>query len=274
MKRLLTPLLLACILAVLCLGSCIYETDKKIVPPPAESEESTKTDETARHILHEWEEWVEQTAPSCIEAGSRARACRLCDATETESIPALGHDLVTDPAVTPTCTETGLTEGFHCSRCEHRKAQKVIRALGHRMGTTVREAVVPATCAQPGSYDLVTYCDNCQVELSRESMVLSPTGKHTAGDVVRENEIPAQPGVYGSYEDVTYCTVCGVEMSRQTMLIPALPQPAYNAWKTCSAEDGNMVTVPDEAGSTAQRLSVADGNLAYVPTTGTGAVTV
>ena len=30
MKRLLTPLLLACILAVLCLGSCIYETDKKI----------------------------------------------------------------------------------------------------------------------------------------------------------------------------------------------------------------------------------------------------
>ena len=304
--------------------------------------------------MHEWEEWVEQTAPSCIEAGSRARACRLCDATETESIPALGHDLVTDPAVTPTCTETGLTEGFHCSRCEHRKAQeviptlghdlvtdpavaptctetgltegfhcsrcehrkaqeiipalghdlvtdpavaptctetgltegfhcsrcehrkeqKVIRALGHRMGTTVREAVVPATCAQPGSYDLVTYCDNCQVELSRESMVLSPTGKHTAGDVVRENEIPAQPGVYGSYEDVTYCTVCGVEMSRQTMLIPALPQPAYNAWKTCSAEDGNMVTVPDEAGSTAQRLSVADGNLAYVPTTGTGAVTV
>ena len=34
MKRLLTPLLLACILAVLCLGSCIYETDKKIAPPP------------------------------------------------------------------------------------------------------------------------------------------------------------------------------------------------------------------------------------------------
>lgn len=34
MKRLRTALLLACILAVLCLGSCIYETDKKIAPPP------------------------------------------------------------------------------------------------------------------------------------------------------------------------------------------------------------------------------------------------
>lgn len=34
MKRLRTALLLACILAVLCLGSCIYEADKKIAPPP------------------------------------------------------------------------------------------------------------------------------------------------------------------------------------------------------------------------------------------------
>lgn len=34
MKRLRIALLLACILAVLCLGSCIYETDKKIAPPP------------------------------------------------------------------------------------------------------------------------------------------------------------------------------------------------------------------------------------------------
>lgn len=34
MKRLLTPLLLACVLAVLCLGSCIYETDKNSPPPP------------------------------------------------------------------------------------------------------------------------------------------------------------------------------------------------------------------------------------------------
>ena len=34
MKRLLTPLLLACVLAVLCLGSCIYETDQNSAPPP------------------------------------------------------------------------------------------------------------------------------------------------------------------------------------------------------------------------------------------------
>ena len=42
MKRLLTPLLLACVLAVLCLGSCIYETDKKIAPPPAQTKRNKK----------------------------------------------------------------------------------------------------------------------------------------------------------------------------------------------------------------------------------------
>lgn len=34
MKQLRTALLLAYVLAVLCLGSCIYKTDKKIATPP------------------------------------------------------------------------------------------------------------------------------------------------------------------------------------------------------------------------------------------------
>ena len=43
----------------------------------------------------------------------------------------MGHDLVTDEAVPATCTEDGLTEGFHCSRCDHAKAQETVAALGH-----------------------------------------------------------------------------------------------------------------------------------------------
>ena len=52
--------------------------------------------------------------------------------TKTVTIPAIGHTPVTDAAVAPTCTETGLTEGSHCSVCnEVLVAQETVPALGH-----------------------------------------------------------------------------------------------------------------------------------------------
>ncbi|MBR2194718.1 MAG: leucine-rich repeat domain-containing protein, partial [Salinivirgaceae bacterium] len=47
-----------------------------------------------------------------------------------------GHNKITDAAVAATCTETGLTEGSHCSYCGNViVAQEVIAALGHNYGT-------------------------------------------------------------------------------------------------------------------------------------------
>ena len=47
----------------------------------------------------------------------------------------IGHDKVTDNAVAATCTETGLTEGAHCSKCgKIFTAQEEIPALGHDYG--------------------------------------------------------------------------------------------------------------------------------------------
>ena len=68
------------------------------------------------------------------------------------------HYPVTDPAVDPTCTETGLTEGSHCELCgKILVAQEVIDALGHVEVTD--EAVAP-TCEETGLTE-GSHCDRC-----------------------------------------------------------------------------------------------------------------
>ena len=52
--------------------------------------------------------------PTCTEEGIKTYACS-CGEEYTEQIAALGHKEVTDPAVEPTETEDGKTEGSHCS---------------------------------------------------------------------------------------------------------------------------------------------------------------
>lgn len=46
-------------------------------------------------------------------------------------IPALGHDLTVSPAVPATCTESGLTQGEACSRCDYEVLPQTVPALGH-----------------------------------------------------------------------------------------------------------------------------------------------
>ena len=62
-----------------------------------------------------------------------------------------------DAAVAPTCTETGLTEGKHCSVCSAvLAAQQPILALGH----DYRATVTPPTCVKEG-YTTCT-CARCK----------------------------------------------------------------------------------------------------------------
>lgn len=70
--------------------------------------------------------------PTCTEKGYTVHICE-CGSTFTDRyVDALGHTEVTDNAVAPNCTATGLTEGKHCSVCgEVLVAQKTVDALGH-----------------------------------------------------------------------------------------------------------------------------------------------
>ena len=171
---------------------------------------------------------------------------------ENQNDPARGHTEVTDAAVAPTCTETGLTEGKHCSVCNTvLKAQEVIPATGH---TEVTDAAVAPTCTQTGLTE-GSHCSVCNTVLKAQEVIpalghtevtdaaVAPTctesgkteGKHCSvcnKILVMQEEIPADGHEWGEWfvteaakesESGKEMRVCRRDGSHtQTREIPAL----------------------------------------------------
>ena len=194
---------------------------------------------------HDWGEWTVTAEATCTEKGEKTRSCQRegCDAVETEEIAAKGHTEVINPAVEPTCTKPGKTEGKHCSVCnEVLVAQTEIPAKGHTW--TAASCTAPRTCSVCGETDgeplghdwgewTVTAeatCTekgektrSCQREgCDATDTVDIPANGHTEGKPVRENVVPATKNHKGSYDEVVYCKVCNTELSRVTKIIPKL----------------------------------------------------
>ena len=121
------------------------------------------------------------------------------------------HTVVTDSAKAATCTETGLTEGSHCSVCgEILTAQEEIPAKGH---TEVIDAAVAPTCTETGLTE-GKHCSVCNEVLVAQTVV--PAKGHT--EVIDAAVAPTctETGL----TEGKHCSVCNEVLVAQTV-VPA-----------------------------------------------------
>ena len=186
-------------------------------------ESKTIPDEGSK-LGHNFINYTPNGDANCTSVGTRTATCSRCTATDTQPGEGVApnHNVVSDPAIPPTCTRDGLTAGSHCSRCQEvLTAQNTVARLGHQ---PVEDAAVAATCTRDG-LTAGSHCSRCQEALTAQNSVSSlghwytewtpnGNGTHTAScmrsdctfnstvDCVQINDRIHET-------DVTFCPICG-----------------------------------------------------------------
>ena len=106
---------------------------------------------------HEWGDRATLKAATCTEKGQTGVVCHKCGKVKDQQpIPVAGHAPVTDPAVAPTETSDGLTEGSHCGVCGAvLTAQEVIPMLDPTIDTWFSRAATTEADAKAAGFDSV-----------------------------------------------------------------------------------------------------------------------
>ena len=197
---------------------------------------------------HSFTNYVSNGDATCTEDGTKTAKCDRCDVTDTivDEGSALGHNTTDVPGKKPTCTETGLTDGYKCSVCgEVFIKQQEIPALGHSFGQwSVTKA---ATCTENG--EEIRACDACG---HTETRVIEATGHSFGQWTVTKAATCTEDG-----EETRTCA-CG---ETETRVIEATGH-SFGQWTVTKAatctEDGEEVRTC-ACGETESRKIAASG---------------
>lgn len=121
------------------------------------------------------------------------------------------HEVFRIPAVLPTCTRDGLSEGKRCNRCGKILVPQVtIPATGHKI---VIDPTIEPTCGEPGLTE-GKRCAVCgEVLVSQEKIPAH-------GHVVSEVEGTAPTCVHEGKTASSFCSVCGTILSPSQVIPP------------------------------------------------------
>lgn len=185
LKILLISVALGCVFSGLALGAC----------------DSKATDEHE----HVYGDWTLSAAATCEENGLRTRVCLVCNRSEEEEIPALGHnwDSGTETKAA-TCTQTG-ERTKTCRRCQKQQVFDIPTVAHNWDAGTVQRT---ATCQVEG--ELLLTCVVCSTQ---QTVVLEKEAHNYR--VLSAKEATCEEEGLQNLE----CTVCGDTV---TETLPAL----------------------------------------------------
>ena len=172
----------------------------------------TYTEQTSPPLGHDFGNGRVTREATCTKEGEKTWTCSRCGATKTDTFPAKGHSPVSIPAVAPTCTETGLTEGSKCETCgEILTPQETVPALGH---APVTIPGVEPTCTETGLTE-GEKCDRCGAVLKAQETV--PALGHAPVTIPGSDPTCEADG----YTDGETCDRCG-EVLKEQEVLPAI----------------------------------------------------
>ena len=107
---------------------------------------------------HKWKDWVVTKKATCTTDGEKIHECETCGETESEVIPATGHQPELKNQKDSTCTTHGYSGDEVCKNCgETIKEGEELPLAPH---TPKKEEGVPATCTEDG-HEGNTVCKVC-----------------------------------------------------------------------------------------------------------------